>query len=605
MITKFLKNMILVLAALMPLTSSAFVDDGQAGDQTAWARMKGNAVLTWGSKDKLYRRHEAPALQNGKAVNNLTMQAWRGERIGALGVLYVREAIGEPIKVVCKTAAPKLDKPGHALNATVEASFLRYVWTDDFRGCGKHPTDLTPWGVPDCIDLPEAELQTEGQECRPLWVSVEVPCQAKAGSQKVDVQIVGARSGKKYGSLTLNVEILGKVRFGIKGTQKLEAQLPAPKDYTFHLDFWQQPYSVSRYYKVEPWSDEHLTLLRPYMKRLARAGQKVAGAILFYEPWGEQSNDKFEPMVETRLTKKGEWDFSYDVFDRWVAFMAECGISRQIDCYSMVPWDMTFRYYDEKTASYKNLKAKTSDAAYKKLWTAFLKSFAEHLKTLGIFDKTCIAMDERGLQDMLNAYKIAQEAVPGMKMTLAGNRHPELIKILQDYSLPFGSVGTEQGFTMDDFEARFYAKQTSTLYTCCTEAHPNILSNSTPQEAAFIPAYCVLTGHDGYLHWAWLNWTDDPLHDTRFRSFSPGDTYIIYPDNRSSVRWERFLEGVQLAEKYNAVMRQNFDEEETLTGYAKETTLEQAVAQLRQADTSDPATVAKAVNDLQAVLNRK
>ena len=31
--------------------------------------------------------------------------------------------------------------------------------------------------------------------------------------------------------------------------------------------------------------------------------------------------------------------------------------------------------------------------------------------------------------------------------------------------------------------------------------------------------------------------------------FGPGDTYFIYPDGRSSVRYERFAEGVQLSEK--------------------------------------------------------
>ena len=47
-----------------------------------------------------------------------------------------------------------------------------------------------------------------------------------------------------------------------------------------------------------------------------------------------------------------------------------------------------------------------------------------------------------------------------------------------------------------------------------------------------------------------MNWDDHPLTDSRYRLFPPGDTYFVYPGNRSSVRYERFIEGVQTAEKY-------------------------------------------------------
>jgi len=44
---------------------------------------------------------------------------------------------------------------------------------------------------------------------------------------------------------------------------------------------------------------------------------------------------------------------------------------------------------------------------------------------------------------------------------------------------------------------------------------------------------------------------DSPMTDTRFRMFAPGDTYFYYPDGRSSVRYERMVEGIQLSEKLN------------------------------------------------------
>ena len=46
----------------------------------------------------------------------------------------------------------------------------------------------------------------------------------------------------------------------------------------------------------------------------------------------------------------------------------------------------------------------------------------------------------------------------------------------------------------------------------------------------------------------------EPLLDSRFRTWSAGDTYIIYPDGRSSIRFEQLREGVQDAEKI-AILR--------------------------------------------------
>ena len=40
--------------------------------------------------------------------------------------------------------------------------------------------------------------------------------------------------------------------------------LPPPKQWGFRLDLWQNPWVISEYYKVKPWSNEHKTLLKGY-----------------------------------------------------------------------------------------------------------------------------------------------------------------------------------------------------------------------------------------------------------------------------------------------------------------------------------------------------
>lgn len=54
---------------------------------------------------------------------------------------------------------------------------------------------------------------------------------------------------------------------------------------------------------------------------------------------------------------------------------------------------------------------------------------------------------------------------------------------------------------------------------------------------------------DGYLRWAYNSWVEQPLQDSRFRTWAAGDTYLVYPGCRSSIRFERLIEGIQQCEK--------------------------------------------------------
>lgn len=487
--------------------------------------------VSWASKDVHYAQTERPVM---RATSDTLIKAWRGERVGVEAVVYAAQKQG-----ALQVRLTPWRKGGATIAASQgEARFINYVTTDNFQYCGYHPNNLTPYQVADIIDLDVPQTAEEGTT-HPVWCTLEVPADADAGVYSTRLEVTDAQTHKVLKRLNLKIEVNART-------------LPSPAEQKFHVDFWQQPYAVSRYNDVPRWSQAHLDALRPYLKLLARSGQKVVSAILFYEPWGDQSHDKFSAMVRTTRTKSGEWQYDYTVFDQWVKLCEECGISEQFNCFSMVPWDMSFRYYDEAQGKEVDLKTTTSSAEYKALWTAFLKSFAAHLKQQGWYDKTCIAMDERGFNNMLDAYRVAQEAVPGIKMALAGTHHKELVDKLYDYCIGFG-----EHFTDEELAARKARGWKSTTYTCCSNTEPNLFSNSLPAEAAYLPVFCVANKFEGYLHWSWMNWADNPLTDTRFRLFAPGDTYLIYPGPRSSVRYERFIEGVAMAEKVR-ILREEY-----------------------------------------------
>ena len=118
-------------------------------------------------------------------------------------------------------------------------------------------------------------------------------------------------------------------------------------------------------------------------------------------------------------------------------------------------------------------------------------------------------------------------------------------------------LGQEHLFTAAQLSSRKAKGMITTFYTSCANSEPNIYSNSYPAEAAYLPIYAAAMNLDGYLHWAWMNWDEHPLTDSRFRKFGSGDTYCYYPGNRSSVRFERLIEGIHQYEKIH-ILREEY-----------------------------------------------
>lgn len=509
-----MSSLFAAFAAFLGAVAAPYVEptDSSARNPLPWLDLPADAVvLTWTDIDSLKSRYDLPTQP---VIAADTLCAWRGETLSARALLYSPVAVDDSLTLSMPGADPR---------------WVRYVLTDDQRSCGGHNFALQPWSAGDIIDLPGA-LPLPAREVRPVWITIPVAADAIPGFHDFRLDVC-RQDGSVLASLPLTVEVIDR-------------ELPQPSQWKFHTDFWQQPYAVSRYYGLERWSQEHFEALAPYLRQLARAGQKPISTVLFYEPWGDQSHDKFDPMVQTARSADGSWVFTYDIFDRYVELADSCGLGPQISCYSMIPWDMNFRYIDLPSGEYRYLQTTTGSPEYRELWGAFLTDFAAHLHEKGWFERTYIAMDERPLNAMLDAWKLVQEAAPGMKMALAGNYHPELIDKLHDYS-----ITVRQQFPAEALAARRAAGLNSTLYTCCTESAPNLLSNNHPVDGARLPLHCLALGTDGYLHWSWINWPDNPLQDSRFRLFSAGDTYLFYPGPRSSLRFERYIDGVQQVEK--------------------------------------------------------
>jgi hypothetical protein len=116
----------------------------------------------------------------------------------------------------------------------------------------------------------------------------------------------------------------------------------------------------------------------------------------------------------------------------------------------------------------------------------------------------------------------------------------------------------------EEIAARRAKGDISTFYVCCSTLFPNVFTNSQPFEGELLSLYAIAHDYDGMLRWAYNSWPARPEYDSRFRRWASGDTYIVYPDARSSVRFERLIDGIELYEKVRTLRAKYADKAEVL-----------------------------------------
>lgn len=514
----------LAIAVVLPVLMAA---QPQSSFRLDWAATGSHCVIGGG-----------PSLDYQKKAFNHS--AWRGEKVFAQAVI----SSDTELEDVTLSVSDLSNGKSGIKSGNISVQFVSFVVSDlldttKYGQCGQRQ-DKSEWGevlVADVLDLKESMNIPAGRK-QPVWMTINVPSNAKPGKYRGKLTV----SSSNAKSRSLPVELIVSDHI-----------LPPDSDWAFHLDLWQNPYSVARYENVPLWSDAHFEAMRPVMKMLADAGQKSVTTTIMNRPWNGQTEDAFGSMVTKIRRIDGTWLYDYTIFDRWVEFMFSLGIDKQINCYSMIPWALEFDYYDQATSSNTTIQATPGSQEYNEYWGSFIADFARHLKSKGWFEKTMIAMDERPMESMQAVLSLIRNIEPGFKISLAGNYHEPINYEIADFSEGFAP---KKEFPESAKAKRKELGLTTTIYTCCAEAHPNMFVISDPDEAAWLGWFAQAEGYDGYLRWAYNSWTLDPLTDTRFRTWPAGDCFVVYPGGRGSVRFSKLTEGIQDFEKVRILRAQ-------------------------------------------------
>ena len=497
--------------------------DPQGENPEAWTGIE-TPVVSFGSTDLRYPRTTP---YEDAVTNEATLTGWRGEKVSAQAVVSAPAAVDG---LTC-TASDFRAADGAKLAGITRVRFVKYVVSDRFlpdQACGARPANNPAHLEADLLDE-AASFDMPTRSTRPLWITVDIPRDAAPGHYTSQINVKGKGVDE---TLTLHLNVT-------------ERTLPAPSEWAYHLDLWQHPAAVARVEGVPVWSDEHFERMRPTMQQLADAGQKVITATLNKEPWNNQCYDAYADMIVWTRLANGTWEYDFTVFDRWVEFMLELGIGKYINCYSMLPWNNMLHYKDAVTGEFVDVKADPGTPAFREMWSPFLPAFADHLRRKGWLGITNIAMDERSPEVMAEATALLKEVAPELGIALADNH-----KIFKQYPYIKDMCASIFGpIEQADIAQRRSEGLTTTFYVCCSSGFPNTYTSSAPAEATYLSWYAAAEDYDGFLRWAYNSWVEDPIRDSRFRTWAAGDTYLVYPEGRSSIRFERLVEGIQDWEK--------------------------------------------------------
>ena len=498
----------------------------QPSDPASWKREEAGLTVSFASTGELYLRSEVPRLQ--ERTRSWKQKGWKGERLNAQLLVWSPDTLEQVRVTVSDLKGPN----GRSIRKeNVGIDMVRYVLSNfpyaasEF-GCDVAANDVA-YLMPDRFEKFDRFL-LPGMSVRPLWFTLNIPADAGAGTYTGTIRV-----DSEQDSETLQISITVQ-----------DQLLPEPGDWTYRLDLWQNPWVVAWYYDIEPWSDEHKALLKRHLKLYADAGGTYITTYAVHSPWSDNSYMIEGTMIDWLKRKNGSWQFDYEIFDDYVELAMGLGIDEAITIYTPVPWGHRFRYLDESTGNYVYEEWSPESKEFRQVWKVFLDDLHAHLKKKGWLQKTYLGINENPLNITIAAAKFIKDHSKDWRITYAGNWHPELSQLLDDYSPIINSEPSQK-----ELAERRKLGFTTTFYVCCNPPQPNNFVFSPPIEGTYISWYAAAYGYDGFLRWAYDAWPEDPMRDARHTLWPAGDCFLVYPGGGSSIRFEKLREGIVDFEK--------------------------------------------------------
>ena len=492
-----------------------------------------------------------------------TLHAWKNDRAVSELVL---SAIGGDFTNVTIQASDLTDGKKKITKDNVTATFIRstkayaygYIYGNDVPAATEdnraEASDILWQTTPIAI---------KADTLQPVWVEFAIPKTAKSGTYKTQLTVTADQLTQP---LVFDYEV-----------RVQNAELPDNYSDTFDIELWQYPYTSAEYYNVEPFSEEHLEIMKSSMELYKKIGGHAITASIIEDAWNGQTysaNAVHYPSMIKWIKNGDTFTYDYTDFDKWVSFNKSLGIGDKIVLYSVAPWHNSFTYWEngELVREVFYIQPTNGSAYYTEnytiLWTDFLTDLVAHLTEKGWFDDSYIGIDEQGFSstafDLIESVKNKD----GKCLKTAGAmdsfiEKKNLAMRVTDLNVGDTAAAAHQAEFDQLLKDREAKGLRTTLYSC-TGHRPGNFSLSAPVESYWSIVNAGKSGTAGFLRWAYDAWVEDPLNDTTHSKFEPGDCFLIYPDektardpiSRSSVRLERMAEGVRDVNKLAVIEKE-------------------------------------------------
>jgi len=373
---------------------------------------------------------------------------------------------------------------------------------------------------------------------RPVWITVDIPHDAKPG--------VYATSLKVYSKANPPQELRLKVNV-------LQQQLPASAHWTFQTHLYINPYAVAQWHQLKPWSQDHFMALEPYQELLHLAGQKSIATNLFCHEEYATAQDAFDAqLIKWTKTKSGSFKGDYTIFNQWIKQSKHKLKCSQIDCYTLFPAKSnSIVYFDERLQKliYKSIDI----SADQQLIKGCLSSLNRHLQANNWFDQAVMVIGEGEIEEVGAIKQLIRSVNTKLKLELVADKWSS--GLMDDVYA--ADVASQFSNLKEWFKVRHQQGQESLYHVTAHNEYPNVFMHSPSAEAAWFGWYMAAQEMDGIHIMNFNNWTSDALIDARLPASSSGSSYLIYPHARSSIRFERLIEGIQDFEKIK-ILREHY-----------------------------------------------
>jgi hypothetical protein len=224
---------------------------------------------------------------------------------------------------------------------------------------------------------PEPPSKIAGGTSQPVWITVEIPRNAKSGLYAGELRVKAG--GMSDATFPVRLEVIG-------------APLPEPAAYKSYVGLDESPWALAKGASVKLWSEEHWKLLEKSIRAAGQLGARVAGIPIIHDT--ELNNDK-DVMIKLIKKADGGYDFDFTLADRYLDLWRKyCHSQPDIIIYLILPFSPkadgtgTVTLVDPTTkqeSQYKPPVVTTPEG--QKFWVECAKAIQSHFNGKGIKDE--------------------------------------------------------------------------------------------------------------------------------------------------------------------------------------------------------------------------